>query len=66
MRRASEDDIDFMKKYEQSKKKKREVLTLPQLKGGKGTIASVTTVYKKKGQYDLFQFQLPLYMTLLF
>lgn len=49
VRRATENDIDFMEKYERSKKKKREVPTLPQLKGGKGTIASVTTVYKKKG-----------------
>jgi len=50
VRRATEDDIDFMEKYERSKNKKREVPTLLQLKGGKGTIASVTTVYKKKAK----------------
>ena len=50
VRRATEHDVDFMENYALStKRKKRDLLCIPQLHGGKGTFKSITTVYKKKG-----------------
>ena len=50
VRRATQHDIEFMDNMARGRKNKPEKYFFSDIKGGAGTLKSLTTTYKKKGK----------------